>query len=296
MNAPSPEAVPRPNARTTVNWSFDDPARGSWNMALDESLLHWAAETHGAYLRFYQWSEPTLSLGYFQPFDDRDRHQASRNCPVVRRASGGGAILHDRELTYSLALPANHRLSRRPQDLYLAIHRSVIHALDDDHIDVQLRSACEPAGSEHTDGKSTDESGSSTALVACGHPQPDPQAKPDSSRNHEPFLCFQRASPGDILVAGWKIGGSAQRRHRGAILQHGSILLQRSKFAPEVPGLHDLASSRLDGVDLALRMRLAMASALGFDFVFQPPPAEIKKVANELEAAKFAWSGWLRIR
>src|SRR4051812_39572627 len=89
---------------------IDAPADGAWNMALDEALLH-AAESDGtATLRFYGWREPTLSLGYFQKHVDRALHSASENCTLVRRTSGGGAILHDRELTYSIALPKSHRL------------------------------------------------------------------------------------------------------------------------------------------------------------------------------------------
>ena len=88
---------------------FDTPAEGAWNMAVDETLGEIAAESGIATLRFYGWSRPTLSLGYFQNYDERLSHSASMNCAIVRRASGGGAILHDRELTYSLALPCAER-------------------------------------------------------------------------------------------------------------------------------------------------------------------------------------------
>ena len=74
-------------------------------MAVDEALLETAASLGVPTLRFYQWQEPTMSLGYFQEYADRLRHAASAGCPTVRRASGGGAIMHDRELTYSLAVP-----------------------------------------------------------------------------------------------------------------------------------------------------------------------------------------------
>src|SRR5262245_57717493 len=83
----------------------DPPAPGAWNMAVDEVLLTAAAASGQATLRFYTWNEPTLSLGYFQAAADRQQHAASLACTLVRRASGGGAILHDRELTYSVALP-----------------------------------------------------------------------------------------------------------------------------------------------------------------------------------------------
>ena len=91
---------------------IDRPLPGAWNMAVDEALLLDASENGSASLRFYGWNAPTLSLGYFQRYDDRDLHAASRDCAVVRRQTGGGAILHDRELTYSLVLPPNHPLAR----------------------------------------------------------------------------------------------------------------------------------------------------------------------------------------
>src|SRR5687767_13677741 len=93
----------------TLRLLIDPPASGAWNMAVDEALLASAA-AGVATLRFYTWSQPTLSLGYFQHAHQRDAHAASRSCPLVRRASGGGAILHDRELTYSLAVPLRQRL------------------------------------------------------------------------------------------------------------------------------------------------------------------------------------------
>ena len=107
----------------------DPPAPGSWNMAVDEALLAAAADGNVASLRLYQWSEPTLSLGYFQRYDDRHQHAASRACPLVRRQSGGGAILHDRELTYSLALPPVHPLARDATALYTAVHQAFVELL-----------------------------------------------------------------------------------------------------------------------------------------------------------------------
>ena len=79
-----------------------------------------------ATLRFYEWNEPTLSLGYFQRYEDRDQHAASLECAVVRRQSGGGAILHDRELTYSLTLPASHPLAQNSPQLYSAVHEAIL--------------------------------------------------------------------------------------------------------------------------------------------------------------------------
>jgi lipoate-protein ligase A len=102
---------------------IDPPASGAWNMAVDEALLRSAAQRGTATLRFYQWSEPTLSLGYFQAADDRQQHFASLACPLVRRASGGGAIVHDRELTYSLAMPLSNTRTAQATRLYEGIDR-----------------------------------------------------------------------------------------------------------------------------------------------------------------------------
>ena len=186
----------------------DPPAPGSWNMALDETLLESAADGGGFSLRFYGWSQPTLSLGYFQPYDDRWQHVASHNCPAVRRASGGGAILHDREITYCFAVPPANPLALKHLALYHAVHSSLIDALSGFGIKASL---CRGQGRE----------------TGC----------------KEPFLCFQRRSPGDVLLSDTKIAGSAQRRRRGAVLQHGSLLLGRSIAAPELPGLAEATAA-----------------------------------------------------
>ena len=88
---------------------LDPPAAGAWNMAVDEVLLNGtAAGISRPTLRFYQWMPPCLSLGYFQDFSvvNLDGCRAL-GVEVVRRPTGGRAILHDRELTYSVALPAS---------------------------------------------------------------------------------------------------------------------------------------------------------------------------------------------
>ena len=92
-------------------------------------LLERAQEQAAACLRFYGWSEPTLSLGYFQTYADRQEHPPSLPCAAVRRLTGGGAILHDAELTYSIVLPGTHPLAARRDELYQAVHGCLIEAL-----------------------------------------------------------------------------------------------------------------------------------------------------------------------
>ncbi|MGC3968204.1 MAG: biotin/lipoate A/B protein ligase family protein [Pirellulales bacterium] len=189
----------------------DPPAAGAWNMGVDEMLMERAAEAGVAVLRFYEWTPAVLSLGYFQNAADRAGHEASRSSPLVRRSSGGGAIVHDRELTYSISLPTSHALAADAETLYRNIHGTLLRALAQFGVEARLNE---------------------TATVPFAG---------------EPFLCFQRRAVGDVLLDQYKICGSAQRRRRGAILQHGSILLAQSPAAPELPGIAELARSPAGG-------------------------------------------------
>lgn len=180
---------------------IDPPQAGAWNMSCDEALLEGMAAQRQPTLRVYYWEQPTLSLGYFQAAKQRLEHPASSACPWVRRSTGGGAIVHDQEWTYSFCWPAP---PRGPLDhFYHFFHQSVARCL------------------------------SHWGIAACRCDQAQQQAP-------EPFLCFQRRARGDLLIGDHKIGGSAQRRRRGAALQHGSVLWQRSAAAPELPGIADL--------------------------------------------------------
>jgi lipoate-protein ligase A len=174
-------------------------------MAADELMLEMAAETGVASLRFYAWRPPTLSLGYFQPAALRRSDRRRAGLAWVRRPSGGGAIVHDFELTYCLALPAD--MAWPSEEPWLQrMHGTIARALG--HLgfaDVAL------ATQETVAGK----------------------------------LCFQRQTPGDVLCRGTKIVGSAQRKHKRALLQHGSILLEQSRYAPELPGLLELSGERI---------------------------------------------------
>jgi lipoate-protein ligase A len=229
----------------------DPPATGAWNMGVDEALLTSAAEQGRATLRFYQWDVPTLSLGYFQVAADRAEHEGSLTCPLVRRASGGGAIVHDRELTYSIALPLRDVRSRAATELYNACHETLIAALARFGVAAALYgSACDSAAADH-----------------------------EASRSNQPFLCFARRTCGDIVCGQAKIVGSAQRRRRGAVLQHGSILLSASVHAPELPGIAQLTGKTIEPVELARKWTGDLAGRLGATSV----PGEL--TAGETEQA-----------
>jgi lipoate-protein ligase A len=230
-------------------------------MAVDEVLLESAARDGRATLRFYQWSEPTLSLGYFQRYQDRATHPASRDCACVRRLTGGGAILHDRELTYGLALPRSHPLSADAAGLYDVAHAALIRALARFGVEARIR-------------------------IDIDEPPP----------AREAFLCFLRKTRGDVLFGQAKICGSAQRRRRGAVLQHGSLLLGRSPWAPEIPGIEELAGGRLAATELSAGWGNELASALGYVLESSQISAEEREAADTLRERKYAAELWNRRR
>lgn len=193
---------------TTCRLIIDGPHSGNWNMAADEYLLQSAAESNQGVLRLYQWSEPTLSLGYFQRYTDRRLHPDSLHCALVRRSSGGGAILHDHELTYCFVAPTHDRWFGNHHELYIRFHESIIATLTQMNV-------------------------------------PDLQSSDGGSGKQDAFLCFERYTAGDVLIGKHKVVGSAQRRGKAALLQHGSILWRRSDHATELPGLADLSGTTI---------------------------------------------------
>ena len=190
----------------------DKAPSGAMNMAIDEVLLQNAAELGYPTLRFYGWGQPTLSLGYFQKLQDRSLHSASEPCALVRRASGGGAIMHDKELTYSFAYPTNARWSDT-EETYLAFHETLVDVLAEFGVLAELHDK-------------------------------------QKGLSREAFLCFQRRASGDVTLDGNKIMGSAQRRAKNVVLQHGSLLIEQSAFAPELPGLRELSTFKKKVDDL----------------------------------------------
>jgi lipoate-protein ligase A len=255
-------------------------------MAVDEALLIDAAEHSTATLRFYSWSEPTLSLGYFQRYADREQHTASSRCAVVRRQTGGGAILHDHELTYSLALPASHPLTRQNEKLYRIVHEVFVEILS--------------PPSHASD---------------FAHPLQIRGQAPKIQPNEEPFLCFQRQSPGDVISAsassqksgvtlsqkpapgfGSKILGSAQRRYHGAVLQHGSLLLNRSTAAPELVGWNNLADLTVATSDIIPAAASRLSHALSLRLHEGKLPQNLESIAAQIANNKYGSAAWTKRR
>jgi lipoate-protein ligase A len=185
-------------------------ADGPTNMAADEVMVRTAAERGIASVRFYGWSEPTLSLGYFQPASVRLSDPRLAALPYVRRPSGGGAIVHHHEVTYALAVPPGKEWQAGGPWMP-RMHGVIARALDDFFIDWLA-----PV----------------TAVNAV---------------KHGDVLCFQQLTPGDLICGDSKVVGSAQRKYCRALMQHGSILLNQSEHAPALPGLEEVSGLRIAG-------------------------------------------------
>lgn len=171
------------------------PAPGAWNMALDEAL---AASVRGGgppVLRFYRWSPACLSLGRNQPADGYPRATLEhRGIDVVRRFTGGRAVLHDRELTYSAAVPDGALGGTR--ETYAAMSLALVRGLE------------------------------RLGVPACLHDAA-------ATRAPVPSLapCFEEPVAGEVTARGRKLVGSAQRRWDGVLLQHGSLPLEDDQSA-----------------------------------------------------------------
>jgi len=173
-------------------------------MALDEALMERARETGEWVLRIYAWSSPTLSLGRNQTALGRyDLDEIRRRkYDVVRRPTGGRAILHHREITYSVTAPAAHAGDLR--ESYERINALLMHGLRSLGVGAQVAAPAARAAA--------------------------PGIAP----------CFDAPSAGELMLGGRKLAGSAQWRADDALLQHGSILLEddQSDLAALTTGAH----------------------------------------------------------
>lgn len=206
-------------------------------------------------LRWYTWNEPTLSLGYFQSAQDASPRFDDLAC--VRRSTGGGAILHHHELTYSLTLPCGPGEHGARADLYQNVHAAV-----------------------------------ASELTNRGVPARPFRLNKRPPEREDRFLCFQRRTDEDLIMCGYKILGSAQRRSKRAILQHGSLLLRASEHATELPGIFDLTSLDLSLETLANCLTKRIAAALGIRFDGGELSPEETRNVRRIEQERFATDTW----
>ncbi|HOT44532.1 MAG TPA: lipoate--protein ligase family protein [Spirochaetota bacterium] len=213
------------------------PRSGPENMALDEYLVSWHRSTGRPVFRLYAWNPPAISLGRYQNIECIDREACRADgVDMVRRITGGGAIYHDRELTYSLACTADD-LDRKPTTIpeyYEIINRFLI-------VFYQWL-GFRAVYAKDSDGRS-------------------------GTVQHAAF-CFSSNEKYDIMINGKKIGGNAQRRIGKTVLQHGSIplFIDRERinryFRGEMDGSRFTSLSEIIGrePDTAMKIRLLAES------------------------------------
>ena len=260
--------MPKP---LTIRRLDQGPMPGPWNMAVDDALLQ--ACIAGAVgfpcVRFYAWEPPTLSLGMHQDVAVAADAAALRRMGVdlVRRLTGGRAVLHDRELTYAVIAPSRHGpLAGSVMAAYRRISEALVDGLARLGLDAEL-----------------------SAGEAGGGPG---DASP----------CFTRLSPCEVHVDGIKVIGSVQLQRGGCLLQHGSIPLRgdparlaRATGGAEtgpLKGLEDLLDRELPLPELVEALAAGFAARLDAEVIpGSLTPAE-EASARHLSRTRYASREW----
>lgn len=266
-----------------TTWRFlqTPPSRGAWNMALDEAILEAVGRQKAPpTLRVYAWNPPCLSLGYSQPVSDVDLESLEENeWEIVRRPTGGRAILHTDELTYSVIAPPHEpRVVGSVLESYCRLAQALLAALE--------KIGLEPyAGSQYN---------------------PPPGTQPRGA------VCFEVPSNYEITVAGKKLVGSAQARRREGVLQHGSLPLwgdltritralrykddlSRRKAAERLlahAANVEMLGKKVTWEQCAEAFQDAFAEKLNLQFEVQPLTEWELKRAEELVAKKYNHPTW----
>ena len=272
----------------TEKWLFinSGPKSPSYNMALDEALLdlHSRGEIPPV-IRFYEWNPPTLSIGYFQEAEKAvDLDQVRRQgLGFVRRPTGGRAVLHDRELTYSVIVSESHPdMPETVTEAYRVISAGLLHGFRNLGLDAELS-------------------------VPAGREERETLRKPKSA------VCFDAPSWYELVVGGRKAAGSAQTRQKGVILQHGAIPVgmdldklvsvfrfsseeRRSEMKRKLEGkavsIEGLLGRTVSMADCAEAFREGFREGLGIDLVDFEPTEEQLALVRKLEEEKYASGLW----
>jgi lipoate-protein ligase A len=261
----------------------------AYNMAVDEAILRaHAAGSVPPTIRFYGWSPPAVSLGYFQKAQAEVDIEACRRegVALIRRLTGGRAVLHDRELTYSIIVSEGHPLI--PPTItasYRFFCQGLLAGLQALGIEAQM----------------------SMPAAAYGRVKRQPVSA----------ACFDAPSHYEITHAGRKLVGSAQVRKDGVILQHGSLLLTfapqqvaallnlpsaaaretvAAMLAQKATSLRDAAQRDITWEEACQAMQAAFGPALGVQLAPGELDAKEQAAARELMAGKYSQDSWNLLR
>ncbi len=271
---------------------LDGAHPASYNMACDEALfLSVASGASMPVLRLYRWEPAAISIGYHGDARQVDRdHCQAMGWEFVRRPTGGGAVFHDRELTYAVVAPVRG-LGSDVLSVYRRVSAGLVAALRRLGLEAELQPPHHRAA---------------TMLPEAGETGPDGESQWAG-------VCFDTPSAYELMVGGRKVVGSAQVRRGGYFLQHGAILLEanpqrhlwgfhipdpdvrrqaEAAFASHAAGLADILGRPLPAEELADAVVAGMAEALDLRFV---PSAITEEEANRVDwllAHKYLTRAW----
>jgi lipoate-protein ligase A len=260
------------------------------NMAIDEAVMQSVgAGDAPPTLRFYGWNPPTLSIGYFQKAEEEVEFESLRRMGLgfVRRPTGGRAVLHDRELTYSMVVPDDYPgMSSSVSESCRVLSVGLLHGFRRLGLSAEMISL------------STEEDKLKYASAGSA-------------------ACFDSPSWHELVVEGRKVAGSAQTRQASAILQHGSILLDldieqlfavlrfpservrdrlKAGFAGKAVAVNELCRAlERSAVTLAQAedaFAAGIAAGLGIELAERPLSDAERLAAERLAADKYGADGW----
>ncbi|PRO66697.1 lipoate--protein ligase family protein [Alkalicoccus urumqiensis] len=258
----------------------------AYNMAMDEKLMDWHREgVIPPVVRFYEWNPATLSLGYFQRVERDIDQEAVRREKVgfVRRPTGGRAVLHDDEITYSVIVSEEHpAMPQGVTEAYRVISQGLLDGFRDMGLDADFS-------------------------------VPRTEEEKAALRNPRSAVCFDAPSWYEMVVEGRKIAGSAQTRQKGVILQHGSVIRtfneeqlfdmfkfpslkvrerMQKGFRNKATPLASLMSPLPEREVMKEAFRKGFESALNIRLLPWEPDSEENRQVEELAAQKYEADAW----
>lgn len=272
----------------TNKWYFisSGPCSPAYNMALDEALLHWHSKgLIPPVIRFYEWNPATLSIGYFQRAKkDIDFDQLHRlNLGFVRRPTGGRAVLHEHELTYSVIVSEEYpNMPKMVTEAYKVISEGLLLGFRNLGLDAYFS-------------------------------VPDTEEKRDILKKPKSAVCFDAPSWYELVVEGKKVAGSAQTRQEGVILQHGAILIDlddeklislfnfpseaskesmRKHLPQKAVAINQLANRRIDVETCTKAFHKGFEDALKIELVSYELTQEQQEFVENLAKTKYATDEW----
>ncbi|MFV9510200.1 lipoate--protein ligase family protein [Tepidibacillus sp. LV47] len=178
-----------------IDFEYHTPG---FNMALDEALLEWHSQKlFPPTIRFYGWDPATLSIGYFQKIYQEINIEKVKEhgLGLVRRLTGGRAVLHDQELTYSVIVSEDHpKMPKTVTEAYREISKGLLYGFQELGLNAYFSI-------------------------------PETEEEKENLKRPRSSVCFDAPSWYELVLEGKKVAGSAQTRQKGVILQHGSILI-----------------------------------------------------------------------